>query len=142
MRSWKKRNGYDQNILYPCLSSLSIAVVKHRNKSSLGRKAWIWLACPIYRPSWIKANAGIQLGPESADKNWSKDHGGTLLTGFLLCLTFNSVSYIARSTTQEWHCQQWAGPSCSEHWARKCSTDLPQASLTEALFLSLNSPFR
>lgn len=62
-------------------------------KSSLGRKVFIWLACPSYSPSWIKADAEIQLGQESADWNW-KDHGGTLLIGFLLCLTFISISYI------------------------------------------------
>lgn len=89
-----------------------------------------------YSPSDCRS-VGTQEAPR--DKNWSRRHEGTLLTG-LFPMSCSNYFFIPDHLPGQ-HYPQWAAPPTPimEKW-RKCPTELLQVSLMEA-FTQLRSPF-
>jgi hypothetical protein len=59
----------------------SVAVITIMTKSNFGRRGFIFLRVPCHSPSLREARAETQVGQEAGGRNWSRGHGGVLLTG-------------------------------------------------------------
>ena len=97
-----------------CPSMPSVAVINIMIKSKL-RKGLIWLTCPSDHMSQFiieEAKARTQARLEPGDRNWSRDHEGTLPTGlFSMACSPTSLIHPRTIYTREWYYPKWPGPS-------------------------------
>jgi hypothetical protein len=69
---------YNKTTTHPILVWFLLLWQNTMIKSNLGRKGFIWLACPSHSASWR------QVRLQTQGRNWSRDSGVTLLTGLFL----------------------------------------------------------
>lgn len=97
-----------------CPSLLRIALRKPMAKrATWGGKSLFGLHFLVNSPSLKEVRTGTQKEP--GGRNWSRGHGGTLLTGLLPMACSAQFLIHPRTISQGWHHPQWMDPSHTYH---------------------------